>query len=109
MAREYIAPREIDFLWADALVIGMPARNGTSTPEWKTYLDALTALHPTGKLKGKVATAFDSTLASLCSALAGLDLVLVPPGQAETALLHGRRVTEAARDLKRASSLPQPL
>src|ERR1700689_3551147 len=41
MAREYIAPREIDFLWADVLVIGMPASGGASSPELKTYLDAL--------------------------------------------------------------------
>src|SRR5580700_4896267 len=41
MAREYIAPREIDFLWADVLMIGMPARDGVSSPELKTYLAAL--------------------------------------------------------------------
>ncbi len=39
MAKEYIAPREIDFLWADILVIGMPAQDGKSSPEWKTYID----------------------------------------------------------------------
>lgn len=113
MAREYIGPREIDFLWADVLVLGMPARDGVSSPEWNTYLDGLKALQPAGKLHGKVATAFavgsDSTLVSLCSVLDGLDLILVPPdltaaaNAAETARFHGRRVTEAARELRKAN------
>ena len=100
MAREYIAPREIDFLWADVLVLAMPARDGDSSPEWKTYLDGLKGLH------GKVATAFttgsDATLVSLCPVLAGLNLILVPPDPTATALLHGRKVTEAARTLKQS-------
>src|SRR5580658_7147113 len=54
MAKEYIAPREIDFLWADVLVLGMPARDGGSSPEWKSYLDALQVLESAGKLHGKV-------------------------------------------------------
>lgn len=110
MAREYIAPREIDFLWADVLMIGMPARDGVSSPEWKTYLDGLAPLQTAAKLRGKVATAFtaDPALVSLCSVFDGLDLMLVPPDAAaganalESARLHGRRVTEVARDLKRA-------
>jgi multimeric flavodoxin WrbA len=107
MAKEYIGPREIDFLWADVLVLGMPARDGESSPEWKTYLDGLNVLQSAGKLHGKVATAFsagsDPALVSLCSALAGLDLILVPPDPAATALLHGRKVTEAARSLRRTN------
>jgi NAD(P)H dehydrogenase (quinone) len=110
MAREYIAPREIDFLWADVLVVGMPARDGASSPQLKIYLDALSALQAAGKLQGKVATAFtvDSALVSLCSVFDGLDLILVPPEAAagadalESARLHGRKVTEVARDLKHA-------
>jgi multimeric flavodoxin WrbA len=110
MAREYIAPREIDFLWADILMIGMPARDGVSSPEWKTYLAALEVLQSSGKLRGKVATAFTAGAAgliSLCSVFAGLDLILVPPDLAggnpgESARLLGRRVTETARDLRQA-------
>ncbi|HEY1760743.1 MAG TPA: hypothetical protein VGG72_35540 [Bryobacteraceae bacterium] len=112
MAREYIAPREIDFLWADVVMLGMPARDGGSGPELKTYLDGLSALHAAGKLHGKVATAFtadssgDGPLVSLCSVLDGLDLIVVPPdptvtGDAlETARLHGRGITEVARTLR---------
>jgi multimeric flavodoxin WrbA len=107
MAREYIAPREIDFLWADVLVIGLPARDGVSSPELQTYLDGLKVLQSAGKLHGKVGTAFTSRsdgtgLVSLCPVLAGLDLVLVAPDDA-SALLHGRRVTEVARGLKGTS------
>jgi hypothetical protein len=109
MAREYIAPREIDFLWADVLVLGMPARDGESSPELRTYLDALKVVQSTGKLRGKVGTAFSagSDLISLCSVLDGLDLMLVPPGPTaaenavESARLHGCRVTEVARELRR--------
>ena len=100
MAREYIAPREIDFLWADVLVIGMPSRDGTSSPEWKTYVDALAPLHTGGKLTGKLATAFTPEPVSLCAALDGLDLILVPPAEGESTLLLGRRITEAARSRK---------
>jgi NAD(P)H dehydrogenase (quinone) len=104
MTKEYIAPREIDFLWADVLLLGMPARDGESSPEWKTYLDGLMALQPAGKLRGKVGTAFtagsDPALVSLCSVLSGLDLILVPPDLTATAQSHGRKVTEVARSLK---------
>jgi hypothetical protein len=110
MAREYIAPREVDFLWADVLMIGMPARDAKSSPEMNTYLAGLEGLQSSGKLGGKVATAFTAGpagLISLCSAFSGLDLILVPPDLAsgnavECARLHGRRVTEAARDLRQA-------
>jgi multimeric flavodoxin WrbA len=102
MAKEYIAPREIDFLWADVLVLGLPARDGVSSPELNAYLDGLRPLQAAGKLHGKVGTAFsaggDGALVSLCSVLAGLDLALVPPDRAATALLHGRKVTEVARE-----------
>ena len=114
MAREYIGPREIDFLLADVLVLGMPARDGVPSPEWKTYLEGLQVLQSAGKLHGKVATAFavgsDSALVSLCSVLEGLDLILVPPdltaaaNAAEGARLHGRRVTEGARELRKAGN-----
>lgn len=123
MAREYIAPREVDFLWADVLVIAMPARDGVSSSELKTYLDGLRAVQSAGKLSGKVGTAFttepagtatsDPALVSLCSVLAGLDLVLVPPGLTpagsaiESALLHGRGITEVARDLRRVGGTDQ--
>jgi multimeric flavodoxin WrbA len=109
MAREYIAPREIDLLWADVLILAIPARDGLSSPELKTYLAALEALRSNGKLDGKVATAFSAPdFVSLCSAFTGLHLTLVPPDPTSTgspmgnpvdaARLHGRKVVEAARN-----------
>jgi multimeric flavodoxin WrbA len=110
MAKEYIAPREIDLLWADVLVLGLPARDGLSSPELKTYLDGLIPLQAAGKLRGKVGTAFsagsDGALVSLCSVFTGLDLILVPPDPRATALLHGRKVTETARERKRELTVP---
>jgi hypothetical protein len=117
MAREYIAPREIDFLWAEVLIIGMPARDGVSSPELTDYLEGLGRLQSAGKLHGKVGTAFaaessgasNSALISLSSVLGGFDLILVPPGPSaagntvESARLHGRRVVEAARALRQVA------
>ena len=107
MTKEYIAPREVDFLWADVLVLGMPARDGVSSPELQTYLDGLTVLQSAGRLSGKVGTAFTApALESMCSVLAGLDLIVVPPdataagNSIDNARLHGRRVTELARELQ---------
>jgi multimeric flavodoxin WrbA len=112
MTKEYIAPREIDFLWADVLVLALPARDGTSSPELKTYLDGLKPLQSAGKLQGKVATAFtaasNGALISLCSVFEGLDLILIPPDLEESATLLGRRVTQAARDLRGTSRAAQP-
>jgi multimeric flavodoxin WrbA len=119
MTKEYIGPREVDFLWADVLMLAMPARDGVASPELKTYLDGLKILQSAGKLHGKAGTAFtaesngteqsDNVLVSLCSVFTGLDLVLVPPdltttGNAvESARLHGRSVTQVARDLRQAA------
>jgi hypothetical protein len=105
MAREYIAPREIDVLWADAMVIAVPAREG---PELKPHLATMASLQSSGKLNGKLMTvlARDSAIVSMYAALAELDLILVPAGRAagevEGARLLGRRLTEVARALKQA-------
>src|ERR1700683_5286604 len=90
MAKEYIAPRTVDFEWADSLVIGMPARTDASCPEWTAYLDALRDLQSGGKLRGKAIAAFTAgpagtgpsgtALAALYSGFAGLGLIVVPPG-----------------------------
>ena len=75
MEKEYIAPREVDAEWADAIVIGA---NGTE-PELKDYL---------GSLAGKAEPVF----------------LAVPSGSSpdasENARLQGRQVTEAARARK---------
>jgi NAD(P)H dehydrogenase (quinone) len=123
MAKEYVAPRDADFLWADALVIGMPAAAGVISPEMNAHLNSLKALKSAGKLHAKVATAFtvgstatghtDPALVALCSALLELDLILVPPGPTPntdavaSARLQGRRVAEVARALRQTHMATQ--
>jgi len=112
MEREYIAPREIDVLWADALILAMPTPEDVSAPPVRAHLESLRTLHAAGKLHRKVATAFthassdaSTCLESLCGALANLDLELVAPSPSlakdvfEAARTHGRNVAERARAL----------
>jgi NAD(P)H dehydrogenase (quinone) len=117
MEKEYVAPREADFLWAEAMVIAIPANAGAFSTELDTHLESMKVLQSGGKLHAKVGTAItagstagqnDPALDSLYSALAGLNLILVPQGHApaggelESARLQGRRVTEVTRALKQA-------
>ena len=57
MHKEYVAPREVDVLAADALIIGAPADIGPSSPEWAPFVALLEQMHASGKLSGKVAAA----------------------------------------------------
>jgi multimeric flavodoxin WrbA len=111
MNMDYVAPREADAAWADAIILAIPARNFSA--ECQGYIASLEALRSQGKLNGKVAGALtsgsDSALPSLCGALARLGCVIVPPGFAgpaadavEGAKLQGRRVAEVARALRQA-------
>jgi multimeric flavodoxin WrbA len=115
MEKEYVAPREGDLVWADAVAIGAPASLSMAAPEFRSYLELMAGLHQRGKLGCKVGAAFlsaappagqtDSLLAALYASLAQFHLILVPPREEsadplETARLHGRRVAEVARALK---------
>ena len=115
MEKEYVAPREADLLWADAVVLGMPASLGIAVPELRSYLELMNGLGQRGKLGCRVGAALlssaragaetDSALGPLYVALARLDLILVPPRNEsadplETARLHGRRVARVTRALK---------
>jgi multimeric flavodoxin WrbA len=51
MNMDYVAPREADAVWADAIIVGVPSR--ISPAEWQGYIDSLEALRSQGKLKGK--------------------------------------------------------
>jgi len=119
MEKEYIAPREIDAEWADALILGVPSRLTSSAPELKSYLTLLESQRANGKLQDKVATAFVSGEgngaqlgAELCATLGDLGLIVVPsPASADApdpriaVRLHGRKVTEVARALKQARAI----
>lgn len=90
MDKEYIAPREIDIEWADAVIVGTTG----ALPELP------------GKFSGKVGTAFCTGTGAdspLYGALAELGCIVVPcvsDGGLESARVRGRRVTEVARALK---------
>jgi NAD(P)H dehydrogenase (quinone) len=111
MSKEYIAPREADLLWADAIVIGTPASLNLAATELKTCLDMLGAAHREGKLRcrsGLViasgAAEGNATTQALCAALARFNVTVVPPEQntgadpLESARLQGRQLVEMARD-----------
>jgi NAD(P)H dehydrogenase (quinone) len=123
MDQEYAVPREADAEWADALVTGTPAELEEPPKELRKYFDLLELLRSRGKLDGKIGAAFTAgslerkergALASLCSALAQLGLIVVPLGEAsprsvsseagalQSVRLQGRRVAEIARALKQA-------
>jgi NAD(P)H dehydrogenase (quinone) len=104
--KEYIAPRDSDAEWADAIIMGMPADAETLPAAFKEYFDSLDALRDRGKLEGKIGASFMQGLwtAPLYAALCGAGLITVPampgPDLASAAELQGRRVANAARSLR---------
>jgi NAD(P)H dehydrogenase (quinone) len=111
MNREYVAPRERDVEWADAIILATPARLGASSAEWKGYVESLAPLGAHGKLGNKLGMAIGPEACveeSLCDAVAQLGLIVVPAENAaadavERARLCGRRVGEMALEMKTSS------
>jgi len=106
LAREYVAPRDADAEWADAIIAGMPAGADSAATGFERYFDSLKALRDRGRPAGKIGAPFtegDGT-ASLHAAMqrAGLSTVAMvsDPDAATAARLQGRRVAEAARSLR---------
>jgi NAD(P)H dehydrogenase (quinone) len=108
MNREFVAPRETDALWADAIVMGTPAGGDTLSTEFKRYFETLEVLREQGKLEGKIGAVFTqgSTSDPLYEAIGGLGLTTVPaitnPDTRDAARLQGRAVADAARSLRTA-------
>ena len=114
---EYIAPREDDALWADAIIAGMPAGPCRLSAGFERYFDSLEALRAQGKLRGKIGASFTHGFAAdaLLAAMrrAGLTALPEAPENIETpdsdvmtaARSQGRRVAEAARALKAPASV----
>jgi multimeric flavodoxin WrbA len=106
MNREYVAPREADAVWADALVFGMPAGVESLPREFQSYFASLEALRDAGRLEGKIGAAFTAGLWTepLYVALRRLGVVTIPVNTGadmlETARLQGRRIAEEARSLR---------
>jgi NAD(P)H dehydrogenase (quinone) len=110
MDREYVAPRESDAAWADAILAGMPAEETALCAEFQKYFESLESLRAQGKLEGKLGASFTQGLsaAPLYAAINRAGLISVPEMQGtdalEAARLQGRRVAEAARSLRSAST-----
>jgi NAD(P)H dehydrogenase (quinone) len=108
MNKEFVAPREADALWADAIVMGTPDGGDMLSTEFKRYFESLEALRGQGKLEGKIGAAFTqgSSTGPLYEAIGGLGLITVPaiPNSniKEAARLQGRAVAEAARSRRAA-------
>lgn len=79
----------------DAIVVGTPARYGAMAAELRALFDQAAALGARGALADRVGSAFTSiatapdgrqhTLWSLLQPMAGLGMILVPPGYADPA------------------------
>jgi NAD(P)H dehydrogenase (quinone) len=108
MNKEFVAPREADAIWADAIIMGTPGGDDALSTEFKRYFDTLSALRDQGKLEGKIGAAYTQASSSraLYEAIGGLGLITVPaitnPNPQEAARLQGRAVAEKARSLRAA-------
>jgi NAD(P)H dehydrogenase (quinone) len=113
MDMEYVAPREADAEWADAILVGIADASdldkdiGVLSADAERYFDSLAALRAQGKLEGKIGASFRQGLptAPLYAAMCQAGLITVPPipepDALEAARLQGRRVADIARALRR--------
>jgi len=108
---EYIAPRESDALWADAILAGMPAGPCSLSTGFERYFDSLKALRDRGELQAKIGASFthgfaaDALIAAMHRAGLTTEPETLDPDALKAARLQGRRVAEAARALKSPSSV----
>jgi hypothetical protein len=104
--REYIAPRDIDAEWADALIMGLPEDTENLSEAFQRYFASLHTLRDQGKLEGKIGASFleGRWTPPLYAALCGAGLITVPamagPDPAAAAESQGRRIANAARSLR---------
>ncbi len=129
LAARYRALTSVEALSGyDAVVVGAPARYGAMTPELKAFFDQAAPLAARGALADRVGSAFTSvatqldgrthTVWSLMAPLAGLGMLLVPPGtmapephrdgptaeDLAAARAHGQRVATVAGWVRHAKS-----
>jgi NAD(P)H dehydrogenase (quinone) len=106
MNREYVAPREADAAWADAIILGMPADVDTLSAEFEQYFDSLCVLRDQGKFEGKIGSSFTQGVGTgpLYAAMCAAGFITVPvmqnPDQLVAARLQGRRIADMARSLR---------
>jgi NAD(P)H dehydrogenase (quinone) len=103
MNREYVAPRETDATWADAIIVGMPAGADSLSAEFEQYFNSLASLREQGKFEGKLGSSFTQGAGNgpLYAAMSRAGLITVPfepdPDSLVAARLQGRRVADMAR------------
>jgi hypothetical protein len=89
MAKDYIAPREVDAQWANVLILAAPR---DSTAEMERYLESAG-----DALRGKTA----AVIGTFAHAAQRTGLTVVPPpdpvDDASAALAYGRRAVESLR------------
>ena len=102
--QDYVAPKEADALWADAIILGTPSQLAIFSPVLKQYFDLLAH---TG-VSGKASAVFVSNRDAGAGVLAGLHASMSELGSkvlavdscavdsAEDARLLGRRIAELA-------------
>ena len=101
--QEYVAPKEADARWADAIILGTPARLSVSSPVLNEYFSLLQNAEVRGKLGATIVAG--GALEALHRAIAELGLKMVPldlcaTDTVDSARLLGRRVAELAAQSK---------
>jgi NAD(P)H dehydrogenase (quinone) len=110
MNKEYVAPRESDAEWAEAILVGMPAGDETLSAEFEQYFDSLGALRDKGKFEGKIGASCSEGVGTgpLYAAMCRAGLITVPvlpdPDALAAARLQGRRVANMVRALRSANA-----
>jgi len=107
--QEYVAPKEADARWANAIVLGMPARVcSASSPLLNEYFGLLRSAGVQGKIGAAFVsnlTRFEGALETLHRATTELGLAMVPLDLCATdsvdgVRLLGRRIAELAAQSK---------
>jgi NAD(P)H dehydrogenase (quinone) len=116
MLAEYGAPTSADVEWADGVIFGTPTRFGNTSAELKAFIDSLGGLWFQGKLNGKAASAFTSslgphggnetTVVSLYIPMAHLGFVIVPTGYTHEKILQGHGTPYGASSVSGQSTTP---
>ena len=116
MLAEYGAPTHADAEWADGIMLGTPTRFGNTSTELKAFIDSLGGLWFQGKLNGKAAGAFTSTLGphggnettvvSLFNPMAHLGFIIVPTGYTHEKVVQGHGTPYGASSTSGQNSAP---
>src|SRR3974377_2116944 len=116
MVAQYGAPTPADVEWADGFIFGTPTRFGNTSAELKAFIDSLGGVWSQGKLNGKAAGAFTSTLGphggnettvvSLYIPMAHLGFIIVPTGYTHEKVVHGPGTPYGGSSISGQNSAP---